>query len=102
MAMRRALEKIVDLHRAGCSTVARKIRRHRKKMDAELIGCASVFPGAGKKKAGGVIDFAVGISGIRKVGEHVDLDEPLLFVHARSQKSIDAVQPLVEKAAQIG
>ncbi len=56
--------------------------------------------GAGRQKAGDAIDFAVGISGIKKIGEHVDLDEPLMFVHARTERSLDSVLPLLEKAVR--
>ena len=58
--------------------------------------------GAGREKAGDAIDFAVGISGIKKIGEHVDLDEPLLFVHARTQQSLDSVLPILKKASAVG
>jgi thymidine phosphorylase len=54
------------------------------------------------RKAGCAIDFAVGISGIKKIGEHVDLDEPSLFVHARTEQTLSAVLPLLEKAVSVG
>jgi len=56
---------------------------------------------AGRQKTGDQIDFAVGISRIKKIGEHVDLDEPLLFVHARTQQSLDSVLPLLKKASAV-
>jgi thymidine phosphorylase len=52
-------------------------------MDTELIGRASVLLGGGHQKWDDVIDFAAGFSEIKKVGEHVDVHEPLLFVHAK-------------------
>src|SRR6266404_5507138 len=98
-----ALEKITDLHRAPIvQPLLSKSSGRIKKMDAELIGRASVLLGAGRKKTGDTIDFAVGISGIKKIGEHVDLDEPLLFVHARTQQSLDPVLPILKKAIAIG
>jgi pyrimidine-nucleoside phosphorylase len=98
-----ALEKIVDLHRAPViQPFPAKLSGVVKKMDAELIGRASVLLGAGRQKTGDAIDFAVGISGIKKIGEHVDLDEPLLFVHARNEQSLQSVMPLVETAIAIG
>ncbi|PYL64183.1 MAG: thymidine phosphorylase [Verrucomicrobia bacterium] len=98
-----ALEKITDLHRAPIvKSLPAKSAGVVKKMDAELIGRASVLLGAGRQKTGDQIDFAVGISGIKKIGEHVDLDEPLLLVHARTQQSLDSVLPILKKASEIG
>ena len=70
-------------------------------MDAEPIGRASVLLGAGRRKADDPIDFAVGFSGIKKVGEHVDLEEPLFVIHARNERSIVNITPLLEKAVEI-
>jgi len=98
-----ALETILDVHRAPIvQPLPAKLSGIVKKMDAELIGRASVLLGAGRQKTGDAIDFAVGISGIKKIGEHVDLDEPLLFVHARTQQSLDSVLPILKKASAVG
>ncbi len=98
-----ALEKILELHRAPvvqplCAKSAGVV----KKMDAKLIGRASVLLGAGRQKTGDTIDFAVGISGIKKIGEHVDLDEPLMLIHARDERSVVNVLPLLGKAVKMG
>ena len=62
-----ALEKITDLHRTPIvKPLPAKSAGVVKKMDAELIGRASVLLGAGRQKTGDAIDFAVGISGIKK------------------------------------
>jgi pyrimidine-nucleoside phosphorylase len=97
-----ALEKIVDLHRAPIvKPVPAKSSGTVKKMDAELIGRASVLLGAGRQKTGDTIDFAVGFSGIKKIGEDIHVDEPLLLIHARSEQSLEAVMPLLEKAVAL-
>jgi pyrimidine-nucleoside phosphorylase len=94
-----ALEKMLDLHRAPIiQPLPAKSAGRVKKMDAELIGRASVLLGAGRQKTGDAIDFAVGISGIKKIGESVEAKEPLLIVHARSEQSIESIMPLLEKA----
>jgi pyrimidine-nucleoside phosphorylase len=72
-----------------------------KKMDAALIGRASVLLGAGRQKAGDAIDFSVGMSEIKKIGEKVGQDEPLMFVHARNDADFKSVLPLLQKAAEI-
>ncbi len=72
------------------------------KMDAETIGRASLLLGAGRQKVDDTIDFAVGFSGIKKVGEPVEKGEPLLFVHARSDQTLHSVLPLLERAMEVG
>src|SRR5207253_8454639 len=64
------LEKILEQHRAPIiqpwpAKSAGKV----KKIDAELIGRASVQLGAGRQRSGDAVDFAVGFSKIKKVGE---------------------------------
>jgi pyrimidine-nucleoside phosphorylase len=73
-----------------------------KKMDAELIGRASVALGAGRKRTTDAIDFAVGFSQIKKVGEKIEANEPLFVIHARNERSIVNITPLIEKAVEIG
>jgi pyrimidine-nucleoside phosphorylase len=68
------------------------------KMDAGVLGRASVRLGAGRQRSDDAIDFAVGLSQIKKVGEHVNAQEPLLLVHARTDHALASVLPLLEKA----
>jgi pyrimidine-nucleoside phosphorylase len=97
-----ALENMLDLHRAPVVQPMRaKTNGKVKKMDAEIIGRVSVLLGAGRHKSGDPLDFTVGLSGIKKIGENVDIDEPLLFVHARNEPSMQSVTPLLEKAVEI-
>ena len=97
------LEKILDQHRALIvQPWPAKSAGVVKKMDAELIGRASVSLGAGRQKADDAIDFAVGFSKIKKVGEQVGVDEPLFMVHARNERSIVNITPLLQKAVEIG
>ena len=72
-----------------------------KKMDAETIGRASLFLGGGRQTPDDPIDFAVGLSGIKKIGERVEAQEPWLFVHARTDKALRSVLPLLEQAVEI-
>lgn len=96
------LEKILDEHRAPVvHPLAAKKNGSVKKMDAELIGRASVLLGGGRQKADDQIDFAVGMSAIKKAGEKVEAEEPLMMVHARSKSSLESVLPMLEKAVAI-
>ena len=97
-----ALERIFEIHRAPIihdlpAPASGRITR----MDAGTIGRACVALGAGRAKASDAIDFAVGVSAIRKVGETVARGEPLLRVHARSEASLRAVLPDFERAVEI-
>ena len=97
------LEQILDQHRALIvQPWPAKSAGVVKKMDAELIGRASVSLGAGRQKTDDAIDFAVGFSKIKKVGERVAVDEPLFMVHARNERSIVNITPLLQKAVEIG
>src|SRR5256885_14912307 len=96
------LEKILEQHRAPIiepwpANSAGAVKR----IDAELIGRASVLLGAGRQRTTDEIDFAVGFSKIKKIGEHVDLEEPLFMIHARNERSIVNITPLLEKAIEI-
>ena len=72
-----------------------------KRMDAGTIGRAALFLGAGRARAGDEVDFAVGFSRIKNVGERVEPNEPLLFVHARKEETLASVLPLLEQACEV-
>jgi thymidine phosphorylase len=97
-----ALEKITELHKAP---IIHPLRARSagvvQKMDAELIGRASVFLGAGRTQAEDQIDYAVGFSQIKKIGERVEANELLLFVHAREDHALASVLPLLEQAIAV-
>ena len=97
-----ALERIAEVHRAPCihnlpASASGKLTR----IDAGRIGRACVALGAGRAKASDAIDFAVGVSAIRKIGETIERGETLLRIHARSEESLCAVLPDFERAIEI-
>ena len=97
-----ALEKIEAINRAPIvHPFFAPLSGTVKKMDAEIIGRASILLGAGRQRANDAIDFAVGLSQIKKIGEYVKAHEPLLFVHARTDHTLAAVLPLLESAIVI-
>ena len=71
------------------------------RMEAEAIGRAALFLGAGRAQATDAIDFAVGLSQIKKPGERVQPNEPLMLVHARTAPDLAAALPLLERAVLI-
>lgn len=96
------VEKLLDTHAAPIvqpfpAPSTGKVKR----MDAELIGRASVILGAGRQRTNDPIDYAVGFSKIKKVGEKVETDEPLFMIHARNERSIVNITPLIEKAFEV-
>ncbi|MES2568945.1 MAG: thymidine phosphorylase [Verrucomicrobiota bacterium] len=97
-----ALEKITEVHRAPIlhdwpAPHSGRISR----MDAGAIGRACVALGAGRAQASDAIDFAVGCSAIRKVGEQVERGEPLLRLHARSNRQLETAIRLLADAVQV-
>jgi pyrimidine-nucleoside phosphorylase len=97
-----SLEKLSDVHRAPViQPFVAKSAGKVTKMDAETIGRVSLLLGGGRQTAHDAIDFAVGLSGIKKVGEHVEKGEPLLTIHARTDQTLRLVQPLLEKAVEL-
>jgi pyrimidine-nucleoside phosphorylase len=97
-----AVERISEIHRAP---VIEPLLAEREgtvtKIDAELIGRAAVLLGAGRQRTEDEIDFAVGLSHLKKVGERVTKDEPLLTIHARKQADLELVRPLLKHAAVV-
>ena len=71
------------------------------RMDAGTIGRAALFLGAGRARAGDEVDFAVGFSRIKKIGERVEPNEPLLFIHARTEEALVSVLSLLEQACEV-
>jgi pyrimidine-nucleoside phosphorylase len=97
-----SLEKLGEVHRAPViQPFVAKSAGKITKMDAETIGRVSLLLGGGRKTADDAIDFAVGLSGIKKIGERVEKDEPLLMIHARTEQALRLVQPLLEKSVEL-
>lgn len=70
-------------------------------VDAEAIGKACVLLGAGRAKTDDRVDHAVGIAGIKKVGEPVKKGEPLLVVHANDEQRLEAALSLLKGAVHV-
>src|SRR5256885_7093421 len=96
------VEKLLDTHTAPIvQPFPAPSSGKAKRMDAELIGRASVILGAGRQRTPDSIDFAVGFSRIKKIGEKVGQSEPLFMIHARNERSIVNITPLIEKAVEV-
>ncbi len=97
------LEEMASIYRAP---ITREIRSdHAGKItaiDAEKIGRATLLLGGGRQQVDDKIDLAVGISDLKKIGESVQRDEPLMRVHARTNDGLEQVLPLLRTAAVVG
>jgi pyrimidine-nucleoside phosphorylase len=96
------LEKLAEVHRAPIlQPFPAKAAGTVKKMDAEIIGRVCLLLGGSRTTTDDGIDFAVGLSGIKKIGERVAKGEPLLTIHARTDQSLRLVKPLIEEAVEL-
>ena len=94
-----ALEKMHDIHRAPLVrdlTAAHAGRVAR--LDAGGIGRACITLGAGRAVASDAIDFAVGCEALKKIGDAVEREEPILRIHARDERTLSAARGEFEHA----
>lgn len=76
------------------------------KIEAKEVGLASLVLGAGKEIKNGIIDRTVGIVLNKKVGEYVQIDDTLAYIHyndyKRRESSIKKLRSayLIEKTAK--
>ena len=70
-------------------------------VDAERIGKACVVLGAGRAKTDDRVDFAVGVSGIVKIGEPVESGQPLALIHANDEKRLAEAREMMRSAFTI-
>ncbi len=66
------------------------------------LGLVVVELGGGRRKPSDAVDHAVGLSGLRRLGTHVDKGEPLAIVHARDVESADRAVEAVRACYTIG
>ncbi|MFM7751459.1 MAG: thymidine phosphorylase, partial [Opitutaceae bacterium] len=67
-------------------------------VDARAVALAAVRLGAGRTRAEDVIDPAVGIAGLAKVGEHVAAGQPLAEIHANDPAALADARALLAGA----
>jgi pyrimidine-nucleoside phosphorylase len=71
------------------------------RIDAELVGRASVVLGAGRDKVEDSVDPAVGIMLVARTGDRVHAGDPVLELHYRTIDRRDAARTLVDRAIVI-
>jgi pyrimidine-nucleoside phosphorylase len=96
------LARLGEIHRAPVvRAMAAPITGRIEKMDAGMIGQASLQLGVGRARASDGVDFAVGFDRLMKVGETVHAGQPLCRIHARGAVDFDMAEAMLEKAVQI-
>lgn len=68
------------------------------KIDAQVIGETSVVLGAGREKKSDLIDHAVGIEVLKKVGDQVRQGEPLFIIHANDLSKLEQARERMKEA----
>jgi thymidine phosphorylase len=71
-------------------------------VDARAVAFAALRLGAGRVRAEDVIDPAVGIAGIVKVGERVASGAPLAVLHANDVRRLAEARALLADAFTLG
>jgi thymidine phosphorylase len=88
---RAAVERAVPTHAGIVAAV-----------DARALGLAVMALGGGRRRADDAIDYAVGLTHVRGIGEAVGPDAPLAVIHARSDADAEAAAAAVRSAMTIG
>jgi thymidine phosphorylase len=71
-------------------------------LEAERIGRAAVALGAGRARMEDAVDHGVGIDVVAPVGTPVRAGDPVLIVHHRAGRGLDAAKSLLSPAILIG
>jgi thymidine phosphorylase len=71
-------------------------------IDTRAVGIAVIELGGGRRRTTDQIDYAVGFSGLARLGAAVDGDAPLARIHARTDAAADATTEALRAAYTIG
>jgi thymidine phosphorylase len=71
-------------------------------MDTRALGMAVVALGGGRLRATDPIDYAVGLTDVISLGEKVDKERPLAWVHARTEAQYEQTAAVIRNAIRVG
>lgn len=71
------------------------------KINTEAVGIASVVLGAGRSKKEDHIDPSVGIKVLKKIGDHIQEDEPVALMYVSEKSDVDLAIKLIKDAYEI-
>jgi thymidine phosphorylase len=69
--------------------------------DVRSVGNAIVELGGGRRRVIDAIDYGVGLTEVKSIGESVSPDIPIAFVHAATQDSADSISAKLQAAITI-
>ncbi|WP_026957737.1 thymidine phosphorylase [Aliagarivorans taiwanensis] len=67
-------------------------------VDSKALGMAVVAMGGGRQHPKDQLDYSVGLSQIVSLGDYVDVDQPLMVIHASSEQQWQHAAALVREA----
>ncbi|WP_429175069.1 thymidine phosphorylase [Aeromonas salmonicida] len=71
-------------------------------MDTRELGLAVVAMGGGRRAAGDMLDYAVGLTDFIRLGQSVHADKPLALIHAQTEDQFAQAASMVQAAVKIG
>lgn len=69
--------------------------------DVRALGVATVELGGGRSHTDDVIDPSVGLSALKRVGDKIDVGEPIAIIHAKNVEAVELVSKRIRGAYQI-
>lgn len=70
-------------------------------MDVRAVGNAVVELGGGRRRGTDAIDYRVGLTEVKGIGETVSTEVPIAFIHAGDQDSADAMVAKLKAAISV-
>ena len=83
--------------RAVAATITGYVRR----IECDQIGYAVIALGGGRRVATDLVDPAVGFEQPKKIGDHVEVGEPLMIMHYNDEARAAAAERMVQQAYRI-
>lgn len=71
------------------------------KVNTELVGIASMALGAGRSKKEDVIDPSVGIEVLKKTGDYIQFDEPVVRMYVSKKSDVKSAIKLISDAYEV-
>ncbi len=71
------------------------------KVNTELVGIASMVLGAGRSKKEEVIDPSVGIEVLKKTGDYIQFDEPVVRMYVSKKSDVKSAIKLISDAYEV-
>lgn len=93
----------IDNYKKSCSLdfFVSKVDGYINSMDAEEIGKAAMYLGAGRERKDSIIDPSVGLIFKKKIGNKISKGDIICEIHHNKYKNIDYIQDILNKSVNI-